>query len=79
MFIVAIRKICLVLHENILNSYKALSSKNEWSLLFSDDLVIFSHFKVSRVDPDHDAEFPRAAVAAENLTGVPTQQPLLSC
>ena len=35
------------LYENILNSYKALSSKNEWSLFFSDQLIIFSHFKVS--------------------------------
>ena len=68
MFIVLIRKACSGLDENILNSYKALSSKNEWSLLFFDDLVIFSHFKVSRVDSG--AELPRTAVAAGNLTGV---------
>ena len=61
MFIAVIRKTCPGLYENILNSYKALSFKNEWSLLFSDDLVIFSHFNVSRVDPG--AEFPRGAVA----------------
>ena len=60
MFIVLIRKTCPRLYKNILNSYKSLSSKNEWSLLFFDDLVIFSHFKVSRVDPGF--EFPRAAV-----------------
>ena len=45
--------------------------------VFFDDLVIFSHFKVSGVDPG--AEFPRAAVAAGNLTGVSKQQPLISC
>ena len=32
------RKTCPGLYENILNSYKALSSKNEWSLFFSDQL-----------------------------------------
>ena len=77
MFIVLIRKTCPGLNENILNSYKALSSKNEWLLLFSDDLVIFSHFKVSGVDPG--AEFLCTTVAAGNLTRVPKQQPLLSC
>ena len=77
MFIVPIRKTCPGLYENILNSYKALSSKHEWSLLFFDDLVIFSHFKVSRVDPG--AEFPLTALSAGNLTGVSKQQPLLSC
>ena len=61
MFIVVVRKTCPGLYENILNSCKALSSKNEWSLLFSDDLVIFSHFKVSRVD--RGAEFSLAAIA----------------
>ena len=66
MFIVLIRKTCPGLYDNILNSYKAVSSKIEWSLLFFDDLVIFSHFKVSRVDPG--AESPRATVSAGNLT-----------
>ena len=44
---------------------------------FFDDLVIFFHFKVSRVDPG--AEFLREAVAAGNLIGVSEEQPLLSC
>ena len=52
MFIVLIRNTCPGPYENILNSYKSLSSKNEeWSLLFSNDLVIFTHFKVSPADP----------------------------
>ena len=77
MFIVLIRKTCSGLYENILNFYKGLSSMNEWSLLFFDELVIFFHFKVGRVD--RGTEFPRAAVAAGNLTGVSKQQALLSC
>ena len=42
----------------ILNSCKALS---EWSLFFSDDLVMFSHFKVSSIDPElrPGSEFPK--------------------
>ena len=44
---VFIRKSFPGLYENIINSYTALSSKNEWSLFFSYDLVILSHFKVS--------------------------------
>ena len=55
-FIVLIRKNFPGLYENILNSYNGLSSKNECPLLFFDDSVIFSHFKVSRVDPS--PEFP---------------------
>ena len=68
MFIVLIRNTCLGPYENILNSYKSLSSKNEWSLLFSDDLVILTHFKVSPADPG--IKFPRTAVAAGNLIDV---------
>ena len=34
MFIMLIRKTCPGLYENILNFYKALSSKNEWSFFF---------------------------------------------
>ena len=75
MFTVLIRKTCPGLYR--IFSYEALSSKNEWWLLFSDDLVIFSHFKFSRVNPG--AEFVPSAVAAKNLTGVSKQQPLLSC
>ena len=74
---VLVRKMCTGLYENIVISYKALSSKNEWTLLFFDELVIFFHFEVSRVDPG--AEFPPAAVAAGNVTGVSQQQLLLSC
>ena len=47
MFLMLIRKTCPKLDENILNSYKALSSKNEWSLFFFKDLVIFSYFNVN--------------------------------
>ena len=47
MFMMLKRKTCPGLYEDILNSYKALSSTNEWSLFFSDPLIIFSHFKVS--------------------------------
>ena len=47
MFIMLRRKTCPELYGSILNSYNALS---EWSLFFSDDSVIFSYFKVSRVD-----------------------------
>ena len=43
------------------NSYEALSSKNEWPLSFTDDLVIFSHFKVSCV-------YPERAAILKNLT-----------
>ena len=68
MFIFLARITCPGLYGNIVNSRTALSSKNEWSLFFFDDLVIFSRLKVSRVDPS--PEFPRAAVAALNLTGV---------
>ena len=39
MFIVLIRRTCLEFHENILNSHQASSSKNEWQLFFTDDLV----------------------------------------
>ena len=77
MLFVVTRKTSPGLYENIFNSYKALRSKNAWSLLFSDDLVIFSHFKVSRADPG--AEFPRVAIVGGSLTGVSKQQPLLSC
>ena len=35
-FMMLKRKTCQGLYEDILNSYKALSSKNEWSLFFCD-------------------------------------------
>ena len=73
-FMMLKRKTCPGLDEDILNSYKALSSKNEWSLFFSDQLIIFSHFKVRL-----GAEFSHAAVTTGNLTSVSKQQPLLSC
>ena len=81
MLIMQIRKSCPLNYENISNSHKAPSSKNEWSLLFSDDLVSFSHFKVSSVNPELrlGAEFPCTTVAAGNLTGVSKQQPSLGC
>ena len=50
---------------------------SELLLLFSDDLGIFPHFKVRRVDSG--IGFPREAVAAVSLTDVSKQQPLLSC
>ena len=80
-FMMLKRKTCPGLYEDILNSYRALSSKNEWSLIFSDQLIIFSHFKVSCIDPELrlGAEFSHAAVTAGNLTSVSKQQPLLSC
>ena len=77
MFMILIRTTFPGLYQNILNFYKALSSKNEWLLLFFDDLVIFSNFKVSRVDPAN--EFPCTAVPAGSLTGVSKQQLLVSC
>ena len=79
-FMMLKRKTCPGLHEDILNSYKAVSSKNEWSLFFSDQLIIFSHFKVSLIDPElrRGAEFSHAAVTAGNLTSVSKQQLLLS-
>ena len=82
MFMMLKRKTCPGLYEDILNSCKALSSKNGgWSLFFSDQLIIFSHFKVSWVDPELrlGAEFFHVAVTAGNLTSVCKQQPLLSC
>ena len=39
MLMVLIRRTYPRFHANILNSYKALSSKNEWPLFFTDDLV----------------------------------------
>ena len=69
MFVMLITKPCSGLYENIHDSHKTLTSKNEWSLFFCYDLVIFSHFKV---DPELrlGAEFPHAAVTAGNLTSV---------
>ena len=80
-FIMLKRKTCPGLYEDILNSYKSLSSKNEWSLFFSDQLIIFSYFKVNCLDPELrlGAEFCHAAVTMGNLTSVSKQQPLLSC
>ena len=80
-FMMLKRKTCPGLYEDILNSYKALGSKNEWSLFFSDQLIIFSNFKVSWIDPELrlGAEFSHAAVTTGNLTSVSKQQPLLSC
>ena len=46
-FMMLKKKTCPGLYEEIPNSYKALTSKNEWSLFFSNQLIIFSHFKVS--------------------------------
>ena len=71
-----IRKACPGLKENALNSYKALSSKNEWSLFFSDDLVISPTSKSAELTSS--SEFPCTAVTAGNLTSV-SRQPLLSC
>ena len=53
----------------------------EWSLFFSNDLVIFSHFNVTCVDPElrPGAEFPHPTVTAGNLMSVSRQQPLFSC
>ena len=39
-FMMLITKTCPGLYQNMLNYYKALSSKNQWSLFFFDDLVI---------------------------------------
>ena len=80
-FMMLKRKTCPGLYEDILNSYKALSSKNEWSLFFCDQLIIFSHFKVSWIGPELrlGAEFSHEAVTTGNLTSVSKQQSLLSC
>ena len=40
MFMTLKRKTCPGLYEDILNSYKALGSKNEWSLFSSDQYAI---------------------------------------
>ena len=79
-FMVLKRKTCPGLYEDILNSYKTLSSKNEWSLFFSDQLIMFSHFKVSWIDPELrlGAEFSYATVTTGNLTSVSKQPPLLT-
>ena len=72
MFIMLIREYSKILAPN---------SENDRSLFFSDDLVTFFHFTVSRVDLELGlgAEFPHVAVATGNLTSVFRQQPLLSC
>ena len=49
MFIMLIGKTCPRFYEIILNSYKDLRSKDEWLLLFSDDLVISSRLKYREI------------------------------
>ena len=74
-FMMLKRKTCSGLYEDILNSYKALSYKNEWSLFFCNHLITFSDFKVSWIGPELrlGAEFSHAAVTTGNLTSVSKQ------
>ena len=54
MFMMLKRKTCPGLYEDILNSYKALSSKNEWPLFFSDQLIISATSKLAELTLSSD-------------------------
>ena len=59
MFIVLTRKLCLGLHENYC---KALSSENEWTLFFTDDLVISPTSKSTELTLSSDLAQEQATI-----------------